>query len=110
MPNSFAYVALLAWPVVAIVLYATRPLVQATLWTMLGAQLLLPVGTFFKIPMIPQFDKFSIPSLCALAGCMLATNRAVRLWRSFGLVEGLMLVFLFSPVVTSLLNSDPIYV
>ena len=53
MPNSFAYVALLAWPVVAIVLYATRPLVQATLWTMLGAQLLLPVGTFFKIPMIP---------------------------------------------------------
>ena len=60
---------------------------QATLWTMLGAQLLLPVGTFFKIEMIPQFDKYSIPSLCALAGCMLATGRPIRLWRKFGAVE-----------------------
>jgi hypothetical protein len=110
MPNSFAYFALMAWPVIAGVLYATRPLVLATLWTMLGAQLLLPVGTFFKIEMIPQFDKFSIPTLCAFIGCMLATSRPIRLWRRFGPVEGLMLVFLLSPVVTSLLNADPIYI
>ncbi len=110
MPNSFAYLALIVWPLVAIALYATRPVVQATLWTMLGAQLLLPVGTFFKIEMIPQFDKYSIPSLCVLVGCMFATARPIRLWRKFGAVEALMLVFLFSPVVTSLLNSDPIYI
>lgn len=110
MPNSFAYFTLIAWPAVAIVLYATRPVVQATLWTILGAQLLLPVGTIFKIAMIPQFDKYSIPSLCVLVGSMFATARPIRLWRKFGAVEALMLVFLFSPVVTSLLNSDPIYV
>lgn len=110
MPNSFAYFVLIVWPAVAIVLYVTRPVVQATLWTMLGAQLLLPVGTSFKIEMIPQFDKYSIPSLCVLIGCMLATGRPIRLWRKFGPVEALMMVFLFSPVVTSLLNTDPIYV
>jgi hypothetical protein len=110
MPNSFAYFALIAWPLVAIALYARRPVVQATLWTMLGAQLLLPVGTFFKIEMIPQFDKYSIPSLSVLFGCMAATARPIGLWRKFGVVEVLMLVFLFSPVVTSLLNTDPIYV
>jgi hypothetical protein len=110
MPNSFAYLALFIWPLVAIALYATRPVVQATLWTVLGAQLLLPVGTFFKIEMIPQLDKYSIPSLCVLIGCMLATARPVRLWRKFGPVEALMLIFVFSPVVTSLLNTDPIYV
>ena len=110
MPNSFAYLTLIAWPAVAIVLYAMRPVVQATLGTMLGAQLLLPVGTVFKIAMIPQFDKYSIPSLCLLVGCMFATARPIRLWRKFGPVEVLMLVFLFSPVVTSLLNSDPIYI
>ena len=110
MPNSFAYLTLIVWPLVAIALYATRPVVQATLWTMLGAQLLLPVGTFFKIEMIPQLDKYSIPSLCVLVGCMVATGRPIRLWRKFGPVEALMLVFLISPVVTSLLNTDPIYV
>jgi hypothetical protein len=110
MPNLLAYVALIVWPLVAIALYATRPVVQATLWTMLGAQLLLPVGTFFKIEMIPQLDKYSIPSLCVLVGCMVATARPFRLWRKFGPVEGLMLVFLFSPVATSLLNTDPIYI
>jgi hypothetical protein len=110
MPNSFAYLALIIWPLVAIVFYATRPIVEATLWTMLGAQLLLPVGTFFKIEMIPQLDKYSIPSLCVLVGCMVATARPIRLWRKFGPVEALMLVFLFSPVVTSLLNTDPIYI
>jgi hypothetical protein len=110
MPNLFAYLALFIWPLVAIALYATRPIVQATLWTMLGAQLLLPVGTFFKIEMIPQLDKYSIPSICVFIGCIVATARPISLWRKFGPVEALMLIFVISPIVTSLLNTDPIYV
>jgi hypothetical protein len=110
MPNSFAYLILILWPLVAIVLYSKLSVVQATVWNMLAAQLLLPVGTFFKFEMIPQFDKYSIPSLCAFVGCMLAMGRSINLWRNFGLIEGLMLLFVFSPVVTSLLNTDPIFV
>ena len=107
-PNWFASFALIVWPLVAMVLYATRPVVPATLWTILAAQLLLPVGTFFKFEMIPAFDKGSIPSFCALFGCTLATGRPVQLWRRFGAVECLIVVYLLSPVVTSLLNSDSI--
>ena len=69
-PNWFASFALIVWPLVAIWLYASQPVVQATIWTILAAELLLPVGTFFKFAMIPQLDKSSIPSLCALLGSM----------------------------------------
>jgi hypothetical protein len=109
-PNWFAVCALIAWPLVAICLYLSRTVVQATLWTVLGAQLLLPVGTFFKIEMIPQLDKNSIASLCVLVGCMLATGRSMQVWRKFGPTEILASMYLVGPLVTSLLNGDAIYV
>jgi hypothetical protein len=109
-PNWFALFALVVWPVVAIALYVSRPVVQATLWTILAGQLLLPVGTSFKFEMVPVFDKNSIPSLCAFVGCMLATERPVKPWGKFGAVEALIVIYLLSPVVTSLLNGDPIHV
>ena len=47
-PNWFATFALVLWPLVALILYQTRPVNQATLWTILGGQLLLPVDTAIK--------------------------------------------------------------
>ncbi len=110
MPNWFAVFALVLWPLVAIWLYASRPVIQATIWTILAAQLLLPVGTFFKFAMIPQLDKSSIPSLCALLGCMFVTRRSLQVWRGFGPTEILITIYLAGPLVTSLLNGDDIYV
>jgi hypothetical protein len=109
-PNWFASLVLILWPLVAIALYRMRSVDQATLWIILAGQLLLPVGTSFKFEMIPQLDKSSIPSLCAFVGCMVATGRPVKLWQKVGGVEALAFIYLFSPVVTSLLNSDPIYI
>ncbi len=109
-PNWFAISALFLWPLVAIALYASRPVVQATLWTILGAQLFLPVGTFFKLEMIPQLDKGSIPSVCAVVGCMAMTGRPLQLWRKFGPVEILIAMYVAGPLITSILNGDAIYV
>ena len=44
-----AVAALLIWPLVALWLYQTRPVNQATLWTILGGYLLLPVGAAIKL-------------------------------------------------------------
>ncbi len=107
-PNLFAIIALLAWPAVALFLYQTRPLRQATLWTILGGYLLLPVGTSIKFEMIPQFDKVSIPNLSALIGCTLIAGRSVRWSNGFGLPEVLLLTFLLGPFVTSEFNGDPV--
>jgi hypothetical protein len=109
-PNLFAILAIMAWPLAAIYFYRAMPSAMATIWTILGADLLLPVGTSFKFEMIPLLDKYSIPSLCALIGCLIATRQHLRLWVSFGLAEVLFLSLLISPVVTSLLNGDPIVV
>ena len=56
------------------------------------------------------FDKDRIPNLCILVGSMLASGRPLQLWRKFGAVEALILIYLIGPVVTSLLNGDAIYV
>lgn len=107
--NWFATLALLAWPVVALWLYHTRPVNQATLWTILGGYLLLPVGAVIKLAEgIPQLDKVSVPALAALAGCFLLTGRRLKFSNGFGLAELLLLIFLISPLVTSLLNNDPV--
>ena len=74
-PNLFAILTLALWPLVAIILYTHKPINRATLWTILGAQLLLPVGASIKFEGIPQFDKVSIPNLAALVGCILVMRR-----------------------------------
>jgi hypothetical protein len=108
-PNLIAYSALIAWPLVALYLYLSRPAAQATMWTILAGQLLLPVGTYFKFQMIPQFDKVSIPNLCALVGCTVVA-RAPRPTNGMGVVEVLILLCVVGPLFTSLLNGDPIYI
>jgi hypothetical protein len=105
-PNWFAYVALLAWPLVAIVLYRNLSLSKATIWTIVGGYLLLPVGAAIKIEMIPPFDKSSIPSLAALVCCATFSRRLIKPWNGFGVPELLILLLIVSRFITSILNND----
>jgi hypothetical protein len=107
-PNSFAFVALLSWPLVSLWLFRARPINQALLWTILGAMLLLPVGAAIKIPGVPQFDKISIPNIGALVGCLVVAGHPIRLWHKPGLAEVMLLMSLIGPFITSELNNDPI--
>jgi hypothetical protein len=109
-PNWFATVALLLWPVIAFWLYRTRAVSQATLWTILGAELLLPAGVFIKLVSgIPQLDKVTIPNIAAFVGCMLCARRPLRYWNGFGLAEVLLLMSLVGPFITSELNGDVLH-
>jgi hypothetical protein len=107
-PNWFAYFALLVWPVVALCLYSRLPLGLATLWTILGGYLLLPVGTVIKYPMVPAFEKASIPNLSALLCCAFFAGRLPKIFRGFGIAEILIVAILTGPFITSMLNPDPI--
>jgi hypothetical protein len=107
----FATLALLSWPALALWLYRTQRASIATLWTILGAQLWLPVGAVVKIgPMIPALDKTSIPNLSALVGCALVGRQARFLSARFGLAEILLLMSAIGPFITSELNGDDIIV
>jgi len=107
--NWFAPIVLFAWPIVAFGLYRLLPVGNATLWTILGAELLLPPGLYYKIPTIPVLDKDFISSISALLGVFFVAPKHVKFFRRFGAAEVLICVFIFSPVITSLLNTDPIY-
>jgi hypothetical protein len=109
-PNLFAYFALLMWPVVALCLYWRLPVGRATIWTILGGWLLLPVGAEIKLPMVPAIDKASIPNVAALVGCAAAAGRMPQFFRGFRLVEVLIFTLLIGCFVTSIYNSDPIQI
>ena len=70
----------------------------------------LPPDVYFKIPMIPAFDKASIPNLAALVGCLIVAPRRVKFVKQIGLAEVLIFILIFSPVVTSMENTDDIQV
>jgi hypothetical protein len=107
--NWFATTVLLCWPIVTVYLYRTRAAGHATLLTILGGQLLLPVGALIKFDMIPQFDKNSIPNLTALA-CVLMSGRSLKFWYGFGWAELLLLMLLAGPFITSELNTDTLFI
>ena len=109
MPNLVAYIALLGWPLVAFALYFLLPASRATLWTILGAQLLLPVGTAIKFDMVPAFDKASIPNLAAMIGCLIISKTRVAARQTrMGLFEILVAIYVCSPFVTAISNPDPV--
>jgi hypothetical protein len=106
--NLVTVSALLLWPAVALWLYKTRPVGQATLWTILGGYLLLPVGAYLKLPMVPLFDKNSIPSFAALFGCAVVARRSIKYSNGLGVAEFLIVALLVCPFITCELNSDPV--
>ena len=108
--NPVTTCALLSWPIVALWLFRTRPIGPATLWTILGGYMWLPVAAEIKFALIPTFDKSSIPTLAALFGCMIVSGRPIKFWSGFGLAELLLIAFMFSPFITGELNADPIHI
>ena len=106
--NLVAYAALIIWPVVSACLYARFPIGKATLWTILGGFLILPVDAEIKFSGIPAFNKDSIPNLAALVCCLFLTGRPPKIFRGFGWAELSIVVLLIGPFVTSMFNSDPI--
>lgn len=75
MPNTLAYFVLLAYPIVAIVLFRRCSLPVALIWTILAGYLFIPERTFLDLPLIPALDKVSIPGIAAAVMCYVASRR-----------------------------------
>ncbi|MDF2231625.1 hypothetical protein P2H44_03575 [Albimonas sp. CAU 1670] len=122
MPNLIAYGVLLGWPVVAYLLFTRTSRAAAVIWTILVAHMVLPSNMEVDFPLLPAFDRDTVPAMAALALCLLGFG-LVRKGR--GKVEGaeserpgwlpqswllrlLLFVMVLSPLVTGYLNSDPL--
>lgn len=107
MQNTATILALAIWPVASVVLFLTLTFRAAVVWTVLGAQLFLPVGATIKFSMIPIFDKATIPSLCILIGYLLKGPKRTSRAR-IGLTDVFLAALVLGPIATSELNGDPL--
>ena len=110
MPNSIAYLALIIWPIIAIILYRKKELVPATFWTIAGGYLLLPVGVEFDFPLIPSMNKESMPPLMAFLGCKYVAKKNISLMPPKGIERNLIVLFFLGAIGTVFSNSESIYV
>ena len=108
MPNMIAYLALLAWPCVAVALFRLLPPERALIWSILGPYLVLPPVAAFDFPLIPQLDKVSIPNISAVLICAAMFGHRAPIPPRAPAGRLLVLVFLATPVASVLTNSDPI--
>lgn len=110
MPNIVAYLMLLIWPPVMLMMFRRMPAHKALIWSLLGAYLLLPpIAANFDFPLLPPFNKDSIPNLMLLAICLHRFGREVFTLPDSKLGKALVLLFVLGPILTVLTNSEPIF-
>lgn len=108
MPNALAYLMLIAWPAVAFGLFQRLSLQHAILWTIIGGYLFLPPIAVFDLPLVPDMDKDSIPSVVAFVICVYLLGKKVEIWPRQPIMRALVALFLGSVIATVLTNGDPI--
>jgi hypothetical protein len=108
MPNSFAYLALILWPLISIWLYKRYEVIPATFWTIVGGYLFLPVGVDFDFPLIPALNKETIPAIMAFIGCKYLAKKDVTILPPKGLARNLLYLFFIGTIGMLLTNSEPV--
>lgn len=108
MPNNFAYLALILWPIIAIKLYQRKEIIPATFWTIVGGYLILPVGVEIDFPLIPSMNKETIPVIMAFFGCRYIAKEDVKILPPKGIERNLILLLFMGAIGTVLTNIDPI--
>lgn len=113
MPNFFAYLVLLSWPLVAIALFRVLSLERALVWTIIAGHLLLPSETQIKFPTIPVIDRSTVPALSAVVLCALMARKTTmkpdvmsRTWQM--VLIGLFGLVVLTPLLTVVQNTQPI--
>ena len=96
------------WPVVTMILFILLPAHRALIWSVLGAYLILPVGTSFEIPVVPSLDKTVISNLSVLLCCLLFVREKWLGALKDPAVLALAATFVLSPFFTAFSNPEPL--
>jgi len=110
MGNGFAYIVLVTWPLAAIYFYRTRSIQTATIFTILGGFMLLPVKTAIDLPMVPAMGKHTVPVVAALIGCWFIKQQRISYIKELGKIKYLVILLIITPFITAALNSDSLII
>jgi len=110
MGNNLAFAMIVLWPLFAIYLYRTKSTQVATLWTIIGGFMLLPVKTSIDLPMIPSIGKESLPVISSLIGVLWVKNQKIYFTKNMGKLKFLVLLLIIVPFISATLNADVFHV
>lgn len=110
MGNGFSYFMLAIWPITVLYCYSTRPVQKATLWSILGGFMFLPVKTNIDLPLIPPLDKYSIPVLSSLICCRYIAKKRIVYFDNTGGFSLLVIMIFLTPYITVLNNKEVVFV
>lgn len=108
MPNAFAFVVLLLWPLAIVAMFRTLAVERALIWSILGGYMLLPEATAINLPLIPALTKVTLPNVTAFVVLVMLLGRRITLWPESITGKALIVLFVLGPVGTVLVNPDPI--
>ncbi|MCB2425871.1 hypothetical protein [Methylophaga pinxianii] len=108
MPNPIAYLAIIIWPILILVLIKRYGFQSGVLLGLLGAYMFLPAGFNVDLPGIPAFDKFSVTTM-TLIGYMLINKKRFGYGELDGFLKVIFIGFVISPFLTALTNSERYY-
>ncbi|MFT5606615.1 MAG: hypothetical protein ACI9PZ_000411 [Parvicella sp.] len=106
MPNQFAYLALLAWPIIVFaMMYYYCPL-KGSFWAIACATLLLPAALSIDFPLIPALDRLSITVFSILIFMLLFKRRRMNFLPQRGAERWFFIGATFAPILTIYGNSE----
>lgn len=113
MPNAFAYMMLLGWPLVTLGLFRVLTLQNAVVWSLLGGYLILPSATGIDLPVLPNLDKAMVASLSTLVLSLIYASKASSVPDRAGksgrtIIVAFITLLIVTPLVTVLQNPEPI--
>lgn len=109
-PNPIAFLMLAIWPFVVFALFRKLPPSRALIASMLSGYLLLPpTPAAFDFPLMPPLNKHTIPAFTAFILCMFDSRTRVSLFPESNIARVLIVVFVFSPVITVITNEEPVF-
>lgn len=107
-PTPFAYIVLIGWIPVVVVLFANlRPPIAAAVSFLVGI-LVLPVHLSFDLPGLPGFERESITTMSVLAALLIFRRNSFRHWLRPKWPVALVVGLAVTPFVTAFTNGDAV--
>lgn len=111
MPNNFALLVLIIWPIVGVAIFRIiKDREKAIIASLFWSYLFLPSGVGFDLPAIPPLDKQSIPALVLLLLVLFSRSEIGGIVPKGRLVWLLLVSFVVGSFMTAITNMDPILI
>ncbi len=110
MPNAIAYGMLMITPLIIFVIFRRLPVEKAILWSLVLSYLFLPPPPAgFDFPLMPVFNKHTIPALIVFTLCFTMHGYKGSIIPESPAARLILAVFIFSPAFTVFTNSEPVF-